>query len=98
MSEDALFLDVENRTVGSHLGAWEALVKWEWLEANDLKKLSEATYGNVNRSVVAANWFWNEQVVWSLGWEHAFVNSMKTTGSTAKGGFDTLILQGFFKL
>ena len=98
MSEDALFLDVENRVVGRNMGAWEALAKWEWLEANDLKMLPDSTYGAVNRVALAVNWFWNEQVLWTFGWEHAFVNSQKSSGGEAKGQFDTLLLQGYFRL
>lgn len=97
MAPDALFLDYKNRTVGNNFGAWELLTKWEWTEANNLKNLSNATYGSVNRLVAAMNWFWNEQTSWTLGWEHAFVDSMKSSGASAKGDFDTLLLEAYFK-
>lgn len=98
MSDDALFLNYKDRTVGQNLGAWEALAKWEWTEVNNVKSIANATYGNVHRSVLGCNWFWNEQTSWTFAWEHAFVDATKTV-NLEKGnyGVDTLVLQGYFK-
>ncbi len=96
MPDDMIFLDIKNRMIGGGLGAFEALAKWEWVEANNLKAVSDATYGSVNRVVTGANWFWNEQVYWTFNWEHAFVDA-KRNGSDQKGEFDTIIVQGSLK-
>ena len=96
MPDEQVFLDVSRREIGRNFGALEALAKWEWVEANNLKEVKGATYGQVHRVVAGANWFWNEQVFWTFNWEHAFVNAHKAD-APVKGEFDTLILQGSLK-
>ena len=96
MPESTLFFDAKNREIGRNLGALEAVAKWEWVEANDFKEIKDATYGQVNRSVLGANWFWSEQINWTFNWEHAFVNARKND-APVKGEFDTLVVQGSLK-
>ncbi|MDO5308749.1 MAG: hypothetical protein Q4G03_04585 [Planctomycetia bacterium] len=93
MSDDALFVDYRNRIIGQNFGAWEAVAKWQWTEAEDLKNF-DGTAGQVNRLTTGFNWFWNEQTFWTFNWEHAFVNSAKSGKAKEKMDFDTLVVQG----
>ena len=103
MAEDQLFLDYCNRQVGRNWGAWEAVAKWEWTQANDVKdcecdisRAAPPIYGTVNRMVLGMNWFWNESMNWAFNWEHAFVDSHQM-GKDLKGDFDTMLIQTSIK-
>ena len=103
MRDEILFIDPEARVVGGGLGALEAVAKWEWTQANDVKNFASNAagteppiYGTVNRFVLGANWFWNEQINWAFNWEHAFVDA-KQAGAPKKGDFDSLVIQTSMK-
>ena len=99
MADDQLFLDPAHRVVGGNWGAWEAVAKWEWVDvrdmsdgASDMTLMAPPIYGRVQRAVIGANWFWNEQVNWAFNWEQAFVDA-EQAGKNLKGKFSTLIIQ-----
>ncbi len=105
MPEDTVLLNFKERTFGQHWGALEAVTKWEWTEANNLKKIKGARYGSSHAFVAGLNWFWNDQTVWAFDWEHSFACSNKKV-ATAAGGesvdhknleFDTFVAQLRFK-
>lgn len=97
MPEDTVFLNFAERTCGQHWGAFEAVAKWEWNEANNLQRVKGAQWGSSHAFVAGLNWFWNDQTVWMFDWEHSFVSSHKATGEHANPEFDTFAAQLRFK-
>lgn len=96
MPEEAVFLNYKDRSVGQNWGALEAIAKWEWVDANNLKNFDKSTYGIVNRVVTGANWFLNDQTFLALNWEHAFISATKNE-KHADLEYDTIVSQVTFK-
>ncbi|MBP5620993.1 MAG: hypothetical protein J6X44_03155 [Thermoguttaceae bacterium] len=98
MPEEYVFLNCKDRTVGRHWGALEAVAKWEWTELNNLQKVSNSTYGSVNRLVTGFNWFWNAQTFLTFNWERAYVHAHNNNNNKhADSVFDTMITQMTFR-
>lgn len=98
MPEEYVFLNCRDRAVGRHWGALETVAKWEWTELNNLQKVSNSTYGSVNRLVTGFNWFWNAQTFLTFNWERAYVHAHKAeSGKHADSVFDTMIAQMTFR-
>ena len=78
MPEEAIFVNFDKRGRGQGFGALEAVVKWEYLETDDVNFTSvDPTTGTVNRVVTGANWWWNQQTCLAFNWEHAVANVEK---------------------